>query len=688
MIKHILAGIFALLITSSAWGQVVTPGPPTPSGNLPFTPAKIFNITDQAYGAVCDGTTDDAAHIQSAFTAAGANGGRVILPLGKTCAVASTVVVGNNNVAPECSTSGEAIATPGPCALKWIGPAAGTSATGATVSAAGGSSTHSYVPGDGITLTGGTSSVAPTLLVATTQVSSATAGANGIGCTDGTYTVTGTTGVPTKFQASITVTSNVPVVNSISVPGSYYTNPTSLTAEPVTGVTGCSTQPKLSVNMGVLLAQVSDPGIYTVLPSNPVAQGASTGVGTGATFTMTWGGAIMRVAPTVGAGAPLTGVSVKGISFICDGTQTAAYGLMWMSVRAGEAGNYYEHCSTAALYLGHVALTVNANNQNNLFSSNQFMQNGNTDGYAIKEQNANASFGSANSSENTFLNTLLFYKNSHGIYIVGADHERFISTHELMTAGGSAYGVYLTGNATFTAQANTFLGITPSGLGVYLDGTTNLPLPTKWQMFLGYDMQGSALPTADTSADYRVYREDGLLLNLYPVALVGINAATDFNAMQTWLATHVGYAGVVGFGTNSMAVANATGTCGLNIDGNNNFRISPNTNCGAINLSSLGQQIKVRKITSGSADTATFSDKTIAWNSNSGIAKAQAIQACAAGRVGADLTIIDEQGDANTNNITITPLSGTINGAATKVINTVNGFVHLTCDGGTNYLVN
>lgn len=149
-------------------------------------------------------------------------------------------------------------------------------------------STGSYAPADTVTLTGGTESSNAVLTVATTQVVSATVAAGGTGGTTGTQTVTGTTGTGTKFQASVTVSGGaITAVLSITVAGNYTVNPTSLTAEPVTGAGLSGAQ--LNVKMGVLTATVSTPGSYTVLPTNPVSQGSTSGSGTGATFNInTW----------------------------------------------------------------------------------------------------------------------------------------------------------------------------------------------------------------------------------------------------------------------------------------------------------------------------------------------------------------------------------------------------------------
>lgn len=157
-----------------------------------------------------------------------------------------------------------------------------TKLVGLGLNAPGGSATHSYAPGDSATLTGGTSSVAPVISVATTQVVSATIAAGGTGGTNGTQTVTGTTGTGTRFQASVTVAGGIiTAILSVTVAGSYLTNPTLLTAEPVTGagLTGAT----LSLNMGILTFNIVNPGSFTV-NSATFTQSASSGAGTGATF--------------------------------------------------------------------------------------------------------------------------------------------------------------------------------------------------------------------------------------------------------------------------------------------------------------------------------------------------------------------------------------------------------------------
>ena len=143
------------------------------------------------------------------------------------------------------------------------------------------------VPASTLTCSGGTATTACQVIVFSTQVVSATVAASGSGCANGTQTVTGTTGVSgttavAYFTASVNVSGNaITAVNSITTGGTYYVNPTTLTAEPVTGASCVGAQ--LSVVMGALTGAVTVAGNYTAVPSNPVGF-TGTGSGIQATF--------------------------------------------------------------------------------------------------------------------------------------------------------------------------------------------------------------------------------------------------------------------------------------------------------------------------------------------------------------------------------------------------------------------
>lgn len=89
----------------------------------------------------------------------------------------------------------------------------------------------------------------------------------------------------------------------------------------------------------------------------------------------------------------------------------------------------------------------------------------------------------------------------------------------------------------------------------------------------------------------------------------------------------------------------------------------------------------IRTISSGTADTAATSDGTIAWNSSSASPKDQTIYACAPGVNGNILNIKDEAATAGTYAITITPVSGTIEKAASLQLMFNSGAITIQCDG-------
>lgn len=158
----------------------------------------------------------------------------------------------------------------------------------ATAAVSGSGSTGGYVPSDTITLPSGTGVNAPAVLtVVTTQLAAIPTIVNaGSGGTAGTQTLTGTTGTGTKFTVSATVAGGVITsINSIASVGNYTINPTTLTAEPVTG--GGLSGATVSIKMAPLTLSIASGGIYTAPVTNPVSQGSSSGSGLGATFNLT-----------------------------------------------------------------------------------------------------------------------------------------------------------------------------------------------------------------------------------------------------------------------------------------------------------------------------------------------------------------------------------------------------------------
>ncbi len=102
------------------------------------------------------------------------------------------------------------------------------------------------------------------------------------------------------------------------------------------------------------------------------------------------------------------------------------------------------------------------------------------------------------------------------------------------------------------------------------------------------------------------------------------------------------------------------------------------------------KQGTTRSITAGTSDSATAQDYYgfIAWKSAVASAKTETLPACVLSNNGVTITVVDEQGTAGTNNITVSASAGTVGGAANTPILTNNGGLILNCDGAhTNWMV-
>lgn len=166
-----------------------------------------------------------------------------------------------------------------------------------TVSSVGAAGTI-YSPGDLLTVVGGTAtsnSNKAKLSVATVKLVSATINAGGTGYDGGsasTFDVTvagGTHGAAAVVNVTTDGSGVVTTVNSVTTPGSYTALP-SLSANAVVGDDGTNHGNGLTLDLvfGVLSVTINTAGIYTALPSNPVATTES-GSGTAATFNLAWG---------------------------------------------------------------------------------------------------------------------------------------------------------------------------------------------------------------------------------------------------------------------------------------------------------------------------------------------------------------------------------------------------------------
>ena len=87
----------------------------------------------------------------------------------------------------------------------------------------------------------------------------------------------------------------------------------------------------------------------------------------------------------------------------------------------------------------------------------------------------------------------------------------------------------------------------------------------------------------------------------------------------------------------------------------------------------------VRVLTVGPNDIMTSSDEVLVVQK--GIAGTSLITLPASPETGRICTVVDGKGDANTQNITVQPAAGTINGAANKIISTAYGLYRLVYNG-------
>jgi len=219
-----------------------------------------------------------------------------------------------------------------------------------TAAVAGGGT--GYVASDTITLAGGTFTTASVLTVnAASQVHyDATAivivdAGSGYVATD-TITLTGGTAGTDAIVTVDTVDGGGAILTAhVSTAGDYTVRPSNPVAQGSTSGVGVGAT--FDVTFGVLsggvisAVTITTVGSYTALPSNPVAQTSSSGMGTGATFTMAWGLLAVNI-PVHGSGydgTSLLTVSPTGATgTLVIGSQTTP-ALSALSLSGGTNGN-------------------------------------------------------------------------------------------------------------------------------------------------------------------------------------------------------------------------------------------------------------------------------------------------------------------------------------------------------------
>jgi len=153
----------------------------------------------------------------------------------------------------------------------------------------------------------------------------------------------------------------------------------------------------------------------------------------------------------------------------------------------------------------------------------------------------------------------------------------------------------------------------------------------------------------------------------------------DDSATNGW-EFYLSGASVGNFSTSGLTL---TGNLTVSGSGNNTLAGALTTVSGAF-LTSSGRRVATRSQTTGTSGTITTADEVVIINKGTGSATPLSLNSTT--NIGRTVTVKDGKGDAATNNITITPTSGLIDGASTYVINTAYGAVRLVFDG-TNWQV-
>lgn len=246
-------------------------------------PTGYINVTAAAYGAkgdtiaFADGTitsgTNAFSSASATFTSADVGKTIVVDYAGAAGVPLVTTISGFSSTHAVTLGANASVSVPYNLVWAFLTTAAGTG----------------YAPGDTVTCAGGTFTTACIGTVIYTTAVSATinaAGTGGVintGTSTGACQVQGTTGAgAAKFTVNVTLTAGaVTSVGSFVQAGAYSTNPTSLSAEPVTPVNGCTGLSGATLNLttGILILQPSTTGVYSV--TSALSQGATSGAGTG-----------------------------------------------------------------------------------------------------------------------------------------------------------------------------------------------------------------------------------------------------------------------------------------------------------------------------------------------------------------------------------------------------------------------
>jgi hypothetical protein len=206
--------------------------------------------------------------------------------------------------------------------------------------------------------------------------------------------------------------------------------------------------------------------------------------------------------------------------------------------------------------------------------------------------------------------------------------------------------------------------------------------PTGQNQVFGPDATNNdPLPLVTPGAQLFNIRTTGQVGGLAATAPAFAENNTNALVAQKLAANNNGLSGVFFNSNNGGPMwASPTSRCILAMSNSGSMRINRASNCPTFDLSGLGLQIAPRVVTA-SPVTMTSSDTVLVVRKTTG--SATAITLPTPNGAGQVITIKDGKGDAATNPITVTPSSGTIDGAANVAINTAYGVVRLFYDGTT-----
>lgn len=247
------------------------------------------------------------------------------------------------------------------------------------------------------------------------------------------------------------------------------------------------------------------------------------------------------------------------------------------------------------------------------------------------------------------------------------------------SSGNYILGSGTSGTNTLTAPAGVNLGIAPpSGQNVFSSGTWQQGGP--FEITDRFTLSISSFSTTTTFA-----------FNTGLHALFTGSSASTFT---------LNAATVAGGGVSPIQYIKNAGTAILTItragsdtiNGQTNFFLLPGQSCVLVSdgvsvwhVDSFfdGSKVKNRTTVSDAAYTILATDYLISYITLTA-GRAVTLPAPSTTNQGKEFLIKDEVGTAGTSNLTVTPASGTIDGAANKVINTNFGILRVYCNA-TNY---